>query len=186
MHEEPFDLDTLRARVDAGLTVRLLFFWGHAAPAGKVTKACFSQWYPAAFELEGERFATAEHWMMFQKARLFGDDEAARRVLAAETPAEAKALGRGVRGFDETQWEARRFALVARGNLAKFSAHPALGAFLLSTGDQVLVEASPHDRVWGIGLGEKDPRAADPRTWRGLNLLGFALMDTRARLRAAG
>jgi ribA/ribD-fused uncharacterized protein len=69
------------------------------------------------------------------------------------------------------------------GNVAKFGQHDDLRAFLLGTGSRVLVEASPGDRIWGIGLTEADPRAADPRSWRGLNLLGFALMEARAQLR---
>jgi ribA/ribD-fused uncharacterized protein len=87
-----------------------------------------------------------------------------------------------VRGFDADRWDAARWEIVVRGNLAKFRQNPELGAFLANTGDRVLVEASPVDRIWGIGLAEDDARAQDPERWRGINLLGFALMEARARL----
>lgn len=88
-----------------------------------------------------------------------------------------------MRGYDEHAWAARRFDLVTLGNLAKFEQDQALRHHLLSTGHDVLVEASPHDTIWGIGLGRDAPEATDPRSWRGQNLLGFALMRTRAVLR---
>ncbi|MFI9007692.1 NADAR family protein [Actinosynnema sp. NPDC053489] len=161
-----------------------LFFWGHEArPGAPVGKQCLSQWWEAPFTADGLTYRTAEHFMMRGKALLFGDEETADRVLAARTPAEAKALGREVRGFDQEVWAAHRVDVVVRGNLAKFTAHDDLRGFLLGTGDRVLVEASPLDRVWGIGLAADDERAADPATWRGLNLLGVALMEVRDRLR---
>ena len=84
-----------------------------------------------------------------------------------------------VENFDEETWIAHREAIVLEGSIHKFSQHPDLRTFLLSTGDRVLVEASPVDPIWGIGLAADDPRATDPGKWRGLNLLGFALMKTR-------
>lgn len=119
------------------------------------------------------------------KARLFGDDASLPAILAARTPAEAKNLGRLVRSFDEARWVSARFELVVAGNVAKFGQDPALRAYLFGTGKRVLVEASPRDRVWGIGLGASDDRATDPSRWRGHNLLGFALMEARARLAPA-
>jgi len=147
-----------------------------------VGKECLSQWYPAPFTLEGDRYATAEHYMMAEKARLFGDLDAASRILKVEHPSEAKKLGRGVRGFDEALWKERRFEVVVRGSIAKFAQNPELGSFLKGTGSRVLVEASPKDTIWGIGLSEKNPHAQSPLEWRGLNLLGFALMMARAQL----
>jgi hypothetical protein len=121
--------------------------------------------------------------MMWRKAVLFDDDEAAARVLRAATPAEAKKVGAEVRGFRAETWEAERFDVVVAGNVAKFGQHDDLRAFLLGTGSRVLVEASPLDRIWGVGLAADDPRADDPTSWRGLNLLGFALMEAREQLR---
>jgi hypothetical protein len=93
-------------------------------------------------------------------------------------------LGRHIKHFDDQIWQQHRFALVVAGNLAKFSQHPNLQDFLLATGEQVLVEAAPNDRIWGIGLAESDPKAWQPSTWQGLNLLGFALMQVRERLKS--
>lgn len=178
-------VEQLRAFTATGARVKYLPFWGHRPQRdGSVGPGCLSQWWPAPFTVGGVRYATAEHWMMAAKARLFGDDDAERRVLAAAHPRDAKSVGRTVRGFEETVWERERFALVAEGSTHKFGAHPPLRAYLLATGQRVLVEASPRDRVWGIGLAATDPRAEHPGTWRGLNVLGFALMEARARLTA--
>jgi ribA/ribD-fused uncharacterized protein len=132
--------------------------------------------------VDGRRYATAEHFMMWSKAMLFGDEAVAAEILAARHPGAAKALGREVKGFDQPVWERERSGIVVAGSFAKFSQHADLKAFLLGTKDRVLVEASPLDRVWGIGLAAGDPRAADPARWLGLNLLGFALMRARERL----
>lgn len=177
------DVEALRGRIAAGERFRYLCFWGHRQRAdGVPSAACFSQWFPAAFTIDAIRYATAEHWMMAEKARLFADDQALARVLATADPAAAKAAGRAVRSFDEATWLRHRLEIVVRGNRAKFEQHPPLRDFLLGTGDQVLVEASPVDPVWGIGLAAGDPRAQDPMRWQGLNLLGFALMAVRDAL----
>ncbi|ACU74731.1 conserved hypothetical protein [Catenulispora acidiphila DSM 44928] len=166
------------------MTVKYLFFWGHTPNRpGTVGAECLSQWYPAPFEVDGLRFATAEHSMMWGKAQLFGDEQAAARIVAAGHPKEAKDLGRTIRKFDEDTWVAERVAIVTAGNVEKFRQNPDLLAFLLTTGERVLVEASPMDRIWGIGLASDDERAQDPARWRGLNLLGEALMAARKTLR---
>ncbi|MFE1035603.1 NADAR family protein [Streptomyces sp. NPDC058807] len=179
--------EALVGRVRAGERIKYLCFWGHRPrPDGRIGPSCLSQWWPSPFTVAGVEYATAEHWMMAGKARLFGDAEAERRVLAAEHPAEAKKTGRLVRGFDEAVWERERFSVVVEGSVHKFASDPALRGFLLGTGDRVLVEASPVDRVWGIGLAADDEAATDPERWRGPNLLGFALMAARERLREGG
>ena len=168
-----------------GAGLDFVFFWGHQPPRdGGVGPSCMSQWWPSPFSVDGIAYPTAEHWMMAAKARLFGDAEVEARVLAARTPKQAKALGREVKPFEGERWERERFDLVVHGNVAKFGQNPHLWRYLDGTGDAVLVEASPVDRIWGIGLAEDDPRARRPREWDGLNLLGFALMEVRARLRA--
>lgn len=181
----PMDVQELVARIRGGETFKYLYFWGHQERRpGDAGASCLSQWYPSGFVLGGTQYPTAEHWMMAEKARLFGDGEVLARILSARTPAEAKKLGGLVRGFEEQAWRERRVSIVAAGNFFKFNQNPAIGRFLIGTGDRVLVEASPIDRIWGIGLPHDDPRAEDPPAWRGLNLLGFALMDVRERLRA--
>ncbi|MFF5081298.1 NADAR family protein [Actinoplanes sp. NPDC000266] len=162
---------------------KYLFFWGHQPEAdGRPGAGCLSQWWPSPFEVDGVRFATAEHYMMWSKAVLFGDQEMAGRILAADHPHAAKKLGGRVTGFEQQTWNDQRLPIVVAGNLAKFGAHDDLRDFLLTTGDRVLVEASPLDRVWGIGLSRDDPRARDPKQWRGLNLLGVALTRVRDEL----
>ncbi|MEV8323662.1 NADAR family protein [Kitasatospora sp. NPDC056731] len=175
----------LAALTAAGVRPKWLMFWGHTERKGGGTRReCLSQWWPGQFTVDGVAYASAEHWMMAGKARMFGDEAIEQRVLAAHTPAEAKKLGRLVKGFDDAAWTAGRFELVVEGNVAKFGQDEALRAYLLGTGDRVLVEASPVDRIWGIGLAADDIRAERPDEWRGLNLLGFALMEARARLAA--
>ena len=179
----PLDLEALRLAVDAGGTFRYRYFWGHRPRNdGQLSDSVFSQWWPSVFEEDGLRFASAEMYMMAGKARLFGDDETLPLILEAGDPAACKALGRRVRGFDDARWKQARFDLVTRGNAAKFGQDDALRDYLLATGDEILVEASPRDRIWGIGLGRNNERALDPRTWRGGNLLGFALVRARAIL----
>ncbi|WP_030675827.1 NADAR family protein [Streptomyces sp. NRRL B-1347] len=174
----------LTAALAAGRRVKYVHFWGHTPRRdGTLGASCFSQWWPSPFTVDGVAYATAEHWMMAAKARLFEDAEAERAVLASRTPAEAKRAGRLVRGFDQAVWERERFSVVAEGSEHKFASDPALRAYLVGTGERVLVEASPVDPVWGIGLAADDPRSDDPTTWRGTNLLGFALMTARERLR---
>lgn len=120
--------------------------------------------------------------MMAGKARLFGDEVTTSRIIEASSPGDAKALGRAVRGYDEELWAASRYGIVVEGNTAKFGQNPDLLAYLAATAGRVLVEASPADRVWGIGLAAGDSRVGRPSQWEGLNLLGFALMDVRERL----
>jgi ribA/ribD-fused uncharacterized protein len=177
------DREALIRAVRAGARPKYLFFWGHQPlPGGEIGKPCLSQWWTAPFILDGDRYPTAEHSMMAEKARLFGDEETRARILKAPNPGAAKRLGREVRGFEESRWAEARFEIVVRGNREKFGQHPELREFLLGTGKRVLVEASPVDRIWGIGLAAADPRAEHPEQWRGLNLLGFALMEVRSLL----
>lgn len=175
-------LEDLRAQCNAGVKMKFVFFWGHQQKANEVGASCFSQWYPAPFSLNGDRYLTAEHFMMAEKARLFGDLATRELVLKAGSPGAAKALGRQVRGFDEATWLAHRYRTVMRANELKFSQNPELAAFLQKTGARVLVETSPLDRIWGIGLAQDDERCSDPNRWEGLNLLGFALMEVRATM----
>ncbi len=166
-------------------THKFLFFWGHRPEQdGSIGKGCLSQWYPGAFEVDGIRYPTAEHWMMAQKALLFDDNEVFQQICAAATAPEAKKLGRAVRNYQDEIWVAHRFEIVKTGNGHKFSQNEALRTFLLQTKQRVLVEASPVDPIWGIGMAADHPRVHDPANWQGLNLLGFALMEVRDQLSA--
>lgn len=168
--------------IRAGEQPEYLYFWGHQPSGDGIGPSCLSQWWPAEFVVGGRAYPTAEHFMMSEKALLFGDADIAGQILRTTEPKEAKELGRQIVGFDEARWRQRRVEIVIEGNLAKFGQHPALRDYLLGTGDAVLVEASPLDRIWGIGLAAQDERAARPACWLGLNLLGFALMEVRSRL----
>ncbi|MBL8918592.1 MAG: NADAR family protein [Myxococcaceae bacterium] len=179
----PITLEALRAST-AAFTFRP--FYGHQPrPDGRLGDACFSQWWPCRFVVDRVTYVTAEQFMMASKARLFRDADALERILLEPSPAKQKALGRTVRGFDAAVWEQHRFDVVAFGSHAKFSQDEALLAHLLSTHDDILVEASPRDRIWGIGLGRENPLVHEPARWRGRNLLGFALVHARDVLRGA-
>lgn len=178
------DVEALKRAIGSGWSPEFLLFWGHTAKDQRIGKHVLSQWWPATFSVDGRTYATAEHYMMAQKAELFGDHETLAAILSAPAPSRAKSLGRRVQGFDDERWVAHRFDVAVRGNLAKFGQNPELQDWLLATGDAVIVEASPVDRIWGIGLAADDPRAREPDGWQGLNLLGFALMKTRHSLRS--
>jgi ribA/ribD-fused uncharacterized protein len=173
-------VEQLVRALEEGEAPRFLFFWGHRpAKDGRVRQSCFSQWYEAPFEVAGTAYPSAEHYMMAAKAALFGDMQTRGRILATTTPGAAKALGRQVEGFEEEVWARERMRIVVDANLGKFGQDARLADFLIGTGNQVLVEASPVDQVWGIGMAADDPDANHPARWRGLNLLGFALMEVR-------
>ena len=170
----------LVSAVRSGARPKFVFFWSHRPNAdGHIGPSCLSQWWPARFVADGHTFGSAEQYMMWRKATLFGDGARAEAILQSRSAAQAKAMGRQVTGFDEAVWTGSRFGVVVAGSVAKFDSDPALRAFLLGTRNRVLAEASPADRVWGIGLAADSDHAANPQQWRGQNLLGFALMEAR-------
>ena len=185
MPELPKTREELLTSIYSGTQHELLFFWGHTDPEkdpDTVGEWIFSQWRSCSFTLNGLPYSSAEQYMMAEKARLFGDQETRKKIIETSDPVEAKALGRLVHQFDEKVWNQHRSGIVVAGNLAKFGQNEAYKEFLLQTGEHILVEASPHDRIWGIGLSADDPKAKDPVSWRGRNLLGFALMEVRRQL----
>ena len=120
--------------------------------------------------------------MMALKARLFGDDSALSAILATEDPREQKRIGRQIRHFDHEPWQQQCENIVLQGNLAKFSQNDEMRLALMHTGQRRLAEASPHDKLRGIGLSACDYRASSPSAWRGSNLLGRALEHVRETL----
>ncbi len=175
-----YDLSWLLNQYEEHPKMKFLHFWGHQPARNRqVSQSCLSQWWQSAFVIGHVTYRTAEHWMMAEKARLFKNDALRERIIACSSPGEAKALGRMVENFNEQTWEANRQLIVLEGSIQKFSQNPELGAYLLNTSERILVEASPLDPVWGIGLSADDPRSHDPARWMGLNLLGFSLMETR-------
>jgi ribA/ribD-fused uncharacterized protein len=176
------DIVTLRAAVSVGWRPKYLYFWGHTANGEQIGKHVLSQWWPSTFDVDDLTYSSAEQFMMAEKARLFGDELTRQRIMANSSPRKVKALGRTISNFVGHVWSENRFDIVVRGNVAKFGQNEQLSDYLASTGASVLVEASPFDSVWGIGVSAEDPRAADPNEWPGLNLLGFALMNARRLL----
>lgn len=158
---------------------RFLFFWGHTEKGGNVSDACLSQWYTCYFFVDGVSYCCAEQYMMARKTLLFGDREAYRQILETTDPMKMKKIGRLIQGYDDATWGRHKFQIVVEGNYAKFSQNPHLSSYLCQTGDKVLVEASPYDTIWGIGMSKNDKDVCFPRLWKGENLLEFALMEVR-------
>ena len=184
--KQMIDMRELSRRHLSGEKIDYLFFSGHQPDeTGLITKSCLSQFYPSPFRLAGVLYPTAEHWMMASKARLFGDHVTEREILSASHARRAKKLGRRVSGFVSDVWNAHALKIVIDGNVAKFQQNAELREYLMSTGNKILAEASPHDRLWGIGLHESDLAVYDPASWPGRNLLGFALMEVRSRLKTS-
>lgn len=169
--------------IDEGNTPEFVFFSGHKSTGSQITEACLSQFYRCTFMDYGVVYYSAEHFMMAEKAKLFNYPEIAQMIVDSYEPKEAKRLGRMIPNFCEKTWVKNRVNIVVQGNKLKFSQNPALLEFLLSTGDKILVEASRHDLVWGIGASDRSTVSANPKEWPGENLLGFALMHVREQLR---
>ncbi len=179
-----YNNEIIQTKFNHGDPMKFLFFWGHQPNKdGSAGKGCFSQWWESEFVIDNIKYKTAEHYMMAEKARLFQDEEVLEEILVSEHPYDAKKLGRKVKNFDPAIWDEHKFEIVVRGNHAKFSQQEELQTFLLNTGDRVLVEASPRDRIWGIGMGQSNEKAMNPNLWRGHNLLGYVLMEVRDQLR---
>ena len=144
-----------------------------------------SNWYPSPFTLDGVEFSSMEQYMMYRKSVCFGDDKVAAQILVTEDVTEIKTLGRLVSGYDESLWNGVRQIVVYEGLLAKFSQNSELWEQLKKTGSAVLAECAVKDRIWGIGLSMRDPDRLDRAKWQGQNLLGYALMMVREKLRTA-
>lgn len=176
------EITKIKAKLKAKRDPKVIPFYSHTRGLYR----CFSQFYSCQFTIDGLTFNCAEQWMMYSKAMLFKDNNIAKEILKTSDPSQIKALGRKVRGYDEAQWGKHRFDIVVTGNMAKFSQNPELMQVLMDTDNAILVEASPSDRIWGVGMGPTDPRVNDITQWNGLNLLGKALMSVREALGVHG
>lgn len=148
----------------------------------------FSQWYPFDMVIDDILFNCAEQYMMYMKATLFGDSEVAKSILQTKLPREQKHLGRTVKNFNPSAWERYARSIVFVGNYIKFTTvnqypnmegRTSMKDVILSTGEKIFVEASPLDKVWGIGKGENDIGIEDPSNWKGTNWLGECLTEAR-------
>ncbi len=179
IHITDFDLDVF-AEFDGSQVVvsdAFVMFWKPPAP--------FSQWTYSPFEIDGVRYNCVEQYMMAAKARLFGDMAMEKQILRAESPRAQQKLGKRVAGFNEHRWAVERCRIVFDGNVAKFTQNPDFQQALLRTGTRILAEASPVDKVWGIGFVANAPQAYQPTKWVGLNLLGNVLSEVRLHLESA-
>lgn len=158
-----------------------VFFWGPGE--AELPKACFNQWHPAKFMHNNHKFANAEQAMMAEKAFLFKDFGTLGEILQCESPRAVKALGRQVQWYVDDEWAAIRLQAVVEVNYEKFSQNPEMLEHLLATGNSILVEASPVDKIWGIGMDDRNIDCTNPYRWLGQNLLGEALMIVREQLR---
>jgi ribA/ribD-fused uncharacterized protein len=168
------------AAVQSGFQAAYQVFpdWGGAPPEGWL-----APFAPTPFRDHCVSYMSAEHWMMHAKAKLFGDEDIAEKILRARTPMQAQELGRRAQGFSESVWIVQRETVMFNANLAKFSTLAALRDYLLLSWPKILVLASPNDIVWGSGLDLADPMLSSPSRWPGLNLGGFSLMRVCEHLR---
>ena len=178
-----YNIERLIREFELGKDLDFLFFWGHTEKLdGKISKQCLSQWFNASFLFDGVKYKTAEHWMMAQKALLFNEKHSFDKIVKSHTPKEAKALGRKVKNFGPDVWNDHKYQIVVAGNLHKFTQNTELFNYLKGTQERYLLEASPVDKVWGIGVSEDSEEADNPYAWTGENLLGFALMEVRDKI----
>jgi ribA/ribD-fused uncharacterized protein len=166
------NLSELKSRVQTGEKFEYEFFW----------YGPFSQWANQGFTVDNVYYKTAEHWMMAEKARIFGDEETRQLIINADHPRRAKNLGREVKNFNEDKWINERYWVVYTGNQYKFTQNADYKKILLGTENRILVEASPEDKIWGIGLSVHRSEVLDPMKWKGLNILGFVLTNLRNNL----
>jgi len=182
-----YDINWLTEKFESGEVLKYVFFWGHTNKYNEEAgKFCFSQWFESPFIVNDIVFKTSEHWMMAQKALLFEDRNVFDKIINCNKPGEAKELGRQVLNYDDQVWNERKFDIVKLGNIHKFNQNPLFAAYLLKTENRILVEASPLDRIWGIGLSQDSSDIENIYAWPGQNLLGFVLMEVRDFLKEFG
>lgn len=177
-YSQRYSVRWLLDSISSGHAHEYVYFWSEKGSTGS-----FSQWFMSDFQIDGHSFCCMEQYMMAQKAILFKDTNTLRKILTSYDPRSIKAYGREVKNFDPVKWGENKSRIVFEGNMAKFRQNQTLMEKLLSTGDKILVEASPYDKIWGIGMRASEASKADPAQWRGEDLLGFALMQVRDELK---
>ena len=152
------------------ITERYVFFWGNSD--------IYSNWFKSKFEMDGIIFENSEQAMMYEKALLMNDQSSANEILKTRNPRVIKELGRAIKPWNQKLWDEQKFDIMVKVLTCKFK-DPILAKQLLSTGIRIIVEASPYDKIWGIGMSENDEGVEDQSNWKGQNLLGEALMYVR-------
>uniref|UniRef100_A0A6G6AD51 DUF1768 domain-containing protein n=1 Tax=Borely moumouvirus TaxID=2712067 RepID=A0A6G6AD51_9VIRU len=162
-------------------TDKYIFFYGHNP--NKIGTEIYSQWYPIIFYEEVDnkklKYINAEQYMMAQKALLFEDFDIYEEIMKETNPAKIKIFGRKIKNFDENIWNDYKYDIVLSGNRLKFEQNPDLLKKLLQTGNKLLVEASPYDYIWGIGLSAQKASKIPKKEWPGQNLLGKVLTQIK-------
>lgn len=167
-----------------GRRFKFVYFWNFEKEdvlLDEFNETCLSQWFPSDFvDDNGRKYNSCEQYMMAQKAILFKDNETLEKILANSNPAEIKKLGREVKNFDQDKWQENCQEIVFKGNLYKFSQNEKLKRYILSVPlDNIFVEASPFDAIWGIHLSAHKASKKTPLQWEGTNYLGFQLTKVR-------
>ena len=175
-----YSVNELLEQLSKGKSLSYVFFW--EASKAELSIGWFSQFQYSPFTVDDYEYSFAEQYMMAQKALVFNDKEVYDKILLAKDPMEIKGLGRQVKNFSETEWKKIRYNIVLNGNYYKFMQNKEMMQILLSTEDKILVEASPYDKIWGIGIDESNKKITDPNNWQGQNLFGFALMEVRDKI----
>lgn len=157
-----------------------VFFWHEYEENG-----CFSNWYSSPFVIDDFCYLHVEQYIMAQKAKVFHDPKIYTKILRASSPADCKSLGKQVQNFQEDVWEAHRYGILKTALGAKFRQNQDLQVRLLETSNALLAEASPYDRIFGIGMTAAQAESLPPDKWNGQNLLGKALMEVRSELSVA-
>jgi hypothetical protein len=180
-----YELNSLQDAFKENQNLQFLFFWSHKPSRdGSITKTCLSQWWKCSFIIEeGTEYNSTEQLMMAEKARVFKDEICINKILLSDSPYVIKKLGSEIQNFNQKIWDDLKFEVLVKGNYYKFKQNKSLQQFLLSTNDIIIVQASPLDKIWGIGLDENNPLTLNPNIWKGENLLGFALMKVRDQIR---
>lgn len=160
------------------LDEKYLFFTG--SMLSNWAEGKFTATLPDGTETE---FTSAEQHMMASKAVFFNDMESLEKIMSTNDPSRQKSIGRKVKNFKEDAWLDASFDIVAHGVYSKFSQIPEFREGLLETGDRILVEAAPWDKIWGIGMDMRHPDINDEDKWQGTNWLGKVLMRARKRIR---
>lgn len=142
-----------------------------------------SQWVPIKITIDGIEYNCNEQYMMAMKAKHFGDEKRYQAIMYSNDPRNQKALGRAVENFDMNKWNEISRLVVYRANLAKFTQDEIAHDWLMDTDNILIVEASPTDKIWGIGLHQTNPDAWDTEKWQGTNWLGEAIMQVRSDIR---
>lgn len=166
-------LEELQTQYNNGERFKYNFFWG----------GYLSNWFESSFVVDGKYYWCTEQYMMAKKAELFNDFEIQEKIMKSLDQREIKSLGRKIRNFNDSVWDKNKVQIVYDGNIAKYQTNKDLQIYLLNQKNKILVEASPYDKIWGIGLGKENSKIIEnPNNWQGLNLLGFTLMAVRDAL----